>query len=177
MRRYTKLVLGVLISSIGLAGGCFLLSAQMTIVQDYGDGEGSADQTVYTYFVDLNDNADYREHGDKIKSVEAFGFKVIVENLGDIAANAEGYLSLVELDSPTVESIPTEATRIFSGIPLAPNETRTITYEDSQDYLERIDVIDEAVKDGVAWFYAITQEGSRVDYTGLVLVITVNLQA
>jgi hypothetical protein len=177
MRRYTKLVLGLLVPSIGLVGGCFLLSAQMTIVQDFGNGEGSADQTVYTYYVDLNDNADYREHGDKIRSVEAFGFKVVVSNLGDIDANAEGYLSFVELDSPTVESIPTEATRIFSGIPLAPNETRTITYEDSQNYLERIDVIDEAVKEGTVWFYAITQEGTRVDYAGLVLVITVNLQA
>jgi hypothetical protein len=149
----------------------------MTIVHDFGDGVGSAGQTVYTYHVDLNDNDDYREHNDKIKSVEAFGFKVEVANLTGSTSNAEGYLSFLELDSPTVDDIQTQATRIFSGIPLQPNETRAITYEESQDYLERLDVIDEAVKEGVVWFYAITEEGTQIEYTALVLVITVNLEA
>jgi hypothetical protein len=149
----------------------------MTIVHDFGDGVGSADQTVYTYHVDLNDNDDYREHNDKIKSVEAFGFKVEVANLTGSTANAEGYLSFSELDSPTVDDIQTQATRIFSGIPLQPNETRPITYEESQNYLERLDVIDEAVKEGVVWFYAVTEEGTQIEYTALVLVITVNLEA
>jgi hypothetical protein len=175
--RHTRTLLGLAVISSALVGGCFLLSAQMTIVHDFGDGIGSADQNVYTYHVDLNDNDDYREHHDKIKSVEAFGFKVEVSNLIGSTANAEGYLSFFELNSPTVEEIQTQATRIFSGIPLQPNETRAITYEESQNYLERLDVIDEAVKEGVFWFYAITEQGTEVEYTALVLVITVNLEA
>ncbi len=90
--------------------------------------------------------------------------------------NAEGYISFTGLDSPTVEDIQTQASRIFSGIPLQPNETRTIRYEESQKYLERLDVIDQAVKEGIVWFYAITEQGDRVEYMDLVLVMTVNLE-
>jgi len=178
MIRYGRPLLGLAVLSLVLFfGGCFLLSAQMTIVHPFGDGTGSADQTVYTYIVDLNDNDDYEEHHDKIKSVEAFGFKVVVTNLTASTADAEGYISFTELDSPTVEDIQTQASRIFSGIPLQPNETRTIKYEESQKYLERLDVIDQAVKEGVVWFYAITEHGTQIEYMDLVLVMTVNLEA
>jgi|GEM_PF-2086650 len=177
MIHYRKSLISLLVLSLVIASGCFLLSAQMTIVYEVGSGDASADNTVYSYDVDLNDNDDYEEHGDKIKSVEAFGFKVTVSNLTAISANAEGYLSFTDLGSPTVNTIQTQATRIFSGIPLQPNETRVITYEESQKYLERIDVIDEAVKEGIVWFYTITDIGTAVEYQDFVLVMTVNLEA
>ena len=177
MTHYRRSLLSLLVLSLVIFGGCFLLSAQMTIVYDVGTGDASADNTVYSYDVDLNENDDYEEHGDKIKSVEAFGFQVTVTNMTGSTANAEGYLSFTDLGSPTADEIQTQATRIFSGIPLRPNETRIITYEESQKYLERIDVIDEAVKEGIVWFYAITNIGTAVEYEDFVLVMTVNLEA
>jgi len=151
-----KMFSGLALLSLALVGGCFLVSAQMTIVYKAGDGAGTANQTVYSYYVDLNDNDDYEEHHDKIKNVEAFGFDVTITNQTGSTANAEGYISFSELATPSVAGIQAQATRVFSGIPLQPDEIRTITYDDSQAYIERIDVIDEAIKEGIAWFYVIT---------------------
>ncbi|MBN1424135.1 hypothetical protein JXA88_06230 [Candidatus Fermentibacteria bacterium] len=176
MRRHKAFFMGMALLG-ALCGGCFLISAQMTIVYKAGDGFGTADQSVYSYHVDLNDNSDYREHNDKIKNVEAFGFDVTVANLTGSPANGEGYISFSEIVSPTVANIQAQATRVFSGIPLEPGETRTITYDESQRYIDRIDVLDEAIKQGIVWFYVITDQGIRISSTGLTLVMTVNLQA
>ncbi|MCU0613269.1 MAG: hypothetical protein MUE60_15975 [Candidatus Eisenbacteria bacterium] len=172
-----KVFAGLVLLSLTLLGGCFLVSAQMTIVYKAGDGAGMANQTVYSYHVDLNDNDDYEEHHDKIKNVEAFGFDVTITNQTANTASAEGYISFSEVVSPSVENIRTQATQVFSGIPLQPNETRAITYDDSQRYIERIDVIDEAIREGIVWFYVITDQGIRISSTGLTLVMTVNLEA
>ncbi len=160
----------------GLCGGCFLLSTQMTIVYNGGDGTVTIDRSIYSYHIDLNNNIDYRDHKDKIKNVEAFGFDVTVANLSDVTAHAEGYISFSEIHSPTPSRIQTQGTRVFSGVPLGPNENRRITYEDSQRYIDRIDVIDEAVKLGIVWFSLITDQGIRLLATNLTLVMTVNLQ-
>lgn len=177
MLRHRVFLPGVALAALTILGGCFLISAQMTIVYKPGDGIGTANQTVYSYHVDLNDNDDYEEHHDKIKNVEAFGFDVTVSNLTGTAAHAEGYISFTPLGSASVASIQAQATRVFSGIPLQPSETRAITYDDSQRYIERIDVIDRAIKEGIAWFYVITDQGIRISSTGLTLVMTVNLEA
>jgi len=164
-----------------LAGvtGCLLVSGQITIVQPFQDDTGVADVNVYPLFVDLTENEDYEKHQDKIKSLEAFGFVVTVWNLGNMAAQGEGYLATEQLlPVPTSRDAlvgDTTVTRVlFVDEPIAPGDSLAITFEMSQDYIENFDVIEDAIKDGQIYFYGVTDIGQHVKYSGLKLVATIN---
>jgi len=164
-----------------LAGaGCDLISGQITIVENFGSGIGTVDGTINQIAVDLTDNEDYEEHGDKIQSVEAFGFVVEVQNLTGGEATGEGYLSLTNLGlSPSVETLDSLATKIFSNmdLPLAIGEIRTVTFEESQDYVLGLDAIEEAVEDGTFYLYGVTSvPGVKVQYLDFTVIVTVNVE-
>ncbi len=172
-RNALKAVLPLLLVAAG--AGCLLVSGQITIVQDFGSDLATSELNVYELFVDLNDNSDYEEHKDKIKSLETIGFVVAITNLGSMQAKGEGYLSLTKLDVVTPAAVRAGATRIlFVDDPIEWGETRNITFEDSQAYIENFDKIEEAIKDGSIYFYGITDTGQNVKYENMKLIATVN---
>ena len=119
--------------SLFLVGlGCTLVSGQITLVENFGSDIGSVDGTINRVAVDLTDNEDYKKHRDEIKSVEAFGFVVEVENLTGGEATGEGYLSLTDLGlSPSLEQLESHASKIFSNVdlPLGVGETARVVLE------------------------------------------------
>jgi hypothetical protein len=166
---------------LAIAVGCNLISGQITIVHPFDDDTGVADTPVYALSMDLNDNEDYKEHGDKIKSLEAFGFVVEITNRGNMPAKGEGYLSLVDIgdmaDHPdSVAADPNTTLVVFVKDPLAPGATRNITFEESQDYIEGFDKIEEAIMNGKFYFYGITDIGQDVRWEDLKLVATLNVE-
>ena len=172
-RNSMKAVLPLLLVAAG--AGCLLVSGQITIVQNFGSDLATSDLNVYELFVDLNDNSDYEEHKDKIKSLETIGFVVAITNLGNASARGEGYLSLSKIANVTPAGVRAAATRIlYVDDPIAPGEKREITFEDSQGYIENFDKIEEAIKDGSIYFYGITDIGQEVMYENLKLIATVN---
>jgi len=161
------------------AAGCLLVSGQITIVQDFGDDLATATTNVYELFVDLTQNQDYRDHQEEIKSLEAIGFVVDITNNGNMDAKGEGWLSLEPLGAAvlTPESIRTDAraTRIlYVSDPISPGVTRSITFEDSQAYIENFDKIEEAIQEGTIYFYGITDIGQSVAWEDLKLIATIN---
>ncbi len=175
-----KWILLAALSLVLIGLGCTLVSGQITLVENYGSDIGSVDGTVNRIAVDLTDNEDYNDHKDEIKSVEAFGFVVEVENLTGGEATGEGYLSLTDLGlTPSAELLDSVATKIFSNValPLAAGETRTVTFEESQDYVQGLDAIDAAVKEGVFYLYGVTSVPSvRVSYIDFTAIMTLNVE-
>ena len=168
-------------AAAGLFAGCLLVSGQITIVQEFKDDSGSAASQVYYLSVDLNDNEDYKDHKDKIKSLEAFGFVVEITNASTSqSARGEGYISLSPITpTPTSRNAVLEAKipRIFFvDDPLDPGETRTITFEESQDYIENFDAIEDAIKDGEIYLYGVTDQGTMVKYEDFKLIATINVE-
>ncbi len=165
---------------LALGTGCLLVSGQITVVQEFVDDNVTAGANVYPLHVDLNDNSDYEEHGDKIKSLEAFGFVVRVWNQGNMEARGEGYIVIGEDIDPQLNSraalvASSKATRILNvHDPIAPGGYLDITFEMSQDYIENFDTIEDAILDGEISFYGVTDIGQTVKYEDLKLIATIN---
>ncbi|MFH1680795.1 MAG: hypothetical protein ABIH26_09140 [Candidatus Eisenbacteria bacterium] len=171
--RNRGLLLGLLLLALG-AAGC-LISGQLILVQVFGDGTANAENTVHFISVDLNDNSKYNDHKDKLKSLEAFGFYVTVTNLGGGEAQGEMYLSLANLGlSPSIATIKAQGTPIIVNANLGGGEARTITFEESQDYITNFDKIEEAVLEGVFYLYGITDIGTAVEYDDFIVVAVIN---
>ncbi len=169
-------LLGIFFAAL-LAAACSLVSGQITFTQDFGSGTASADKTVHYIACDLSENEDYQDHKDEIKSVEAFGFFLTVENIGADEAKGEMWLSFEDLGlTPSIATIKAEAVRIVGNANLGTGEVRTIDFDESQAYVENLDDIETAVKEGVFYLYGITDLGSQVEYTDLNVVITVNVE-
>lgn len=174
--RKTHLLIGLFFAAL-LAAACSLVSGQVTFTQDFGSDIEHADQTVYLITCDLSDNEDYQDHKDEIKSVEAFGFFVTVQNLGADEAQGEMWLSFEDLGtSPSIAAIQASAKQIVGNANLGVGEVRTIDYDESQAYIMNLAEIDKAVKEGVFYLYGITDLGTEVSYTDLNIVITVNVE-
>jgi hypothetical protein len=173
------LLLALPLSLLALMGGCFMVSGQITFVHNFGDGLATQGQTVGVFGLDLNTIKDYKDHKDKIKSVEAVGFQVEVKNLhSTLAATAEGYLSTEDLGNPTVAEVQEQGVRIFSAAadPVAPLTTRVIDFEESQAYMENFGTVQDAVRQGVFYVYLVAAEGTQIEYKNLTLVVTINAE-
>lgn len=179
MNKNVRIALAALVAA-GLFAGCLLVSGQITIVQEFDDDSGAAASQVYYLSVDLNENDDYADHKDKIKSLEAFGFVVKITNGGNIAARGEGYLSLspiTPLPTDRDDILAAKIPRIFYvSDPIDPGEFRNITFEMSQDYIENFDDIDEAIKDGEIYLYGVTDQNTLVKYEDFKLIATINVE-
>jgi hypothetical protein len=169
-------LLGIFFAAL-LAAACSLVSGQITFTQDFGSDIEHANQSVYRIDCNLSDNEDYQDHKDEIKSVEAFGFFVTVENLGPDEAKGEMWLSFTDLGmSPPIATIEASAKQIVGNANLGAGEVRTIDFDESQAYIMNLSEIDKAVKDGEFYLYGITDQGTEVSYTDLNVVITVNVE-
>lgn len=162
-----------------LVAGCMLVSGQITIVQSFDDDTGATNQKIYYVSVDLTENQDYKDHQEDIKSLEAIGFVVEITNNGNLAAKGQGYLSLEPIDiaNMTPEQIASNPnTHLILDVKeaMAPGETRSITFEDSQECISNFDVIEQGIKEGTMYFYGITDTYQNVTWSGLKLIATVN---
>lgn len=164
---------------LALGAGCMLVSGQITIVQSFDDDTGTSGQTIYALSVDLTENEDYEKHQDKIKSLEAIGFVMEITNSGNLQAKGQGYLAFDEIDTQNMAPGTLAArsdTYLILDVkdPIAPGETRNITFEDSQGYIANFDQIEKGIKEGVMYFYGITDIGQTVTYSDMKIIATVN---
>ncbi len=179
MRFSRRLIPALPLPLLALIGGCFMVSGQITFVHNFGDGLATQGQTVGMFGLDLNTIKDYRDHKDKIKSVEAVGFQVEVTNRhATLPATAEGYLSMEDLEEPTVAEVQQQGVRIFSAAadPVAPLTTRVIDFEESQAYMENFGAVQDAVRQGVFYVYLVAADGTEIEYKSLTLVVTINAE-
>ncbi len=153
MKTITIMTLAVAVALVG--GGC-LVSGQITIFQSIHDIV-TTNLLVTPIPVNLNDEEDYVEHKDKIKSVDDISVVAIIRNNRSAAADVKMYIS----DDPNLATVadvtnPAKATLVFVGPTVPASGTLKIGWADGFRYIvDKQAVIEQILGDGVFSLYAV----------------------
>lgn len=186
-RNYLRILLVPALAVLALlaAPGCDLVSGTLRVVQDViAPGEPAhhvqSGQTQGTMGVDLTNNKDFKDHQDKIKSVDAAGFVFRVRNNGALPATGEIFFTTTPLVSATEVNIRALGKRILSGLALPAGAYTDIEFENSlalQDAANR-DAFHAAIKGGKIYLYGLAQNPPfdlTIDQLTVVLLLTVSI--
>jgi len=137
-----------------LAAGC-LVSGQITIFQKI-DAHTVTNSVVTPILVNLNEEEDYVEHKEDIKSVDEISVVALMKNNLDAPAEVKMYLS----DDLTLTSVaqienPENATLVFVGPTVPASSTLRIGWTDGYRYVvDKNTVVDQVLGDGIFALYA-----------------------
>ena len=157
-------------------GGC-LVTGQQTLTQPV-DVTAVTKSEVTRVPIDLNDEPDYADNKDKIKSVDELSVVAILTNNRPAAAKAKLYLSNDETLT-TVEDVQSEATLVFDSPVVPGSDVLKIHWADGFKYVQNRKAIEKEIfGDGIFQLYAIA-EGDAADLNvdvkaEIVITITVS---
>lgn len=166
-------VLGGLLSS-----GCFLVSLQKQVVFLFDDPVTVAGPSAMGgVAVDLNSVSEYEDNKDKLKDVADLALLGRVTNLTPTATTVEVWMVASPGTILTTESaVRAAGTKIWGTLSLAPNETKTINWNQSaQLFSGRQSLVSEIKGDGRFDLYAIgsgTAYNFRISRGALVAVLS-----
>jgi len=138
-------------------GGC-LATGQITLFEPIDFGATTSTE-FNAYVVDLNENDDYADNKDKIKSVDGVGIVAVIANQLSSPARATFYIS-DDATLKTVEDVmdPDNATLVFISPEIPGNTKTTIEWAEGFDYIMNEEaIIDQVLGDGVFALYAIAE--------------------
>jgi hypothetical protein len=150
-----KKTIGItLLAAIALVFGGCLLSGQITLFHRIDVGTAT-DATITPTSVDFNEESDYTDHKDDIKSVDAISVVAHVTNNLGTPASVRMYLSN-DATLDTVSEVEDQATLVFVSPTVPAGGTLNIGWADGFQYVENEDVvIDEVFGDGIFTIYTI----------------------
>jgi hypothetical protein len=171
MMRYLPLLLLVVFV------GCNIITGNKLIVIELGDQSISGTSSGFEKWrVSKDEHGAWKDNAEDIKHVVDLGFAVQIKNDTNVVATAKFYVS-EDSTLSNVNAVESEATLVLSDISVAANSTKTITWQESYDYLENFDTLKELVLKGKFWLYA-TAVGSPVDVTfhNTAVILTINVK-
>ena len=140
-----------------LIGGCLLMTGQTTFYRRIDIGV-TTNTDVNPVPVDLNEEEDYTDHRDEIKSVDAISVVAFIKNNLPVAAKMEIYIS-DDAGLATVDEVKSDAKLVFVSPTVPASETLKIGWADGFKYVvDKQPVIDQILGDGVFVVYAIADE-------------------
>jgi hypothetical protein len=146
----------VIVTAAALAlvvGGC-LVTGQQTLTQPV-EVTAVTKTTVTRIPINLNDETDYADNKDKIKSIDELSVVAIITNNRAAPAKARLYLSNDETLA-TVDEVETEATLVFDSPVVPASEVLKIKWADGFKYLQNREAIEKEIfGDGIFQLYAI----------------------
>ena len=152
--KHLKLWMAALTVAVGLvAAGCILSGEFIFVV----DGEGTIASTSSApgkLHIDLSTNSTWQDHKDDIKSIVDVKFECKFTNNQPDSAYGELYVSKNEYT--TLEDIENNATLVFSGLGLAGNESREVSFSESSNYISHLDTVLGLLEDGEFYLYGIS---------------------
>ena len=157
-----KYTIGILIAAAltVFIGGC-LVTGQNTLTKRV-DATAVTKTEVTRIPIDLNDEPDYADNKDKIKSVDELSVVAILTNNRPAAAKAKLYLSNDETLT-TVEDVQSEATLVFDSPVVPASGSLKIKWADGFKYVQNRKTIEKEIfGDGIFQLYAIA-EGDAAD--------------
>lgn len=138
-------------------GGC-LVTGQITLFQSI-DAVTTTNLQVNPVRVNLNEEEDYVEHKDKIKSVDEISVVAVIKNNRAAAADVEMYLSDDLLTSVADVKDPDKATLVFVAPTVPASGTLKIGWADGFRYMvNEKAVIDQVLGDGIFMLYAVAED-------------------
>ena len=153
--RYTiALILAAALTLV--IAGC-LMSGQNTFTQRV-EVVAATNTTVTPIPIDLNEEPDYADNKDNLKSIDELSVVGIITNKLPVPANARIYLSN-DATLTTVEEVEAEATLVFESPPVPASGKLKIKWADGFQYVQNRKVIeDEIFGDGIFVLYAIAAD-------------------
>ena len=153
MKRH--IIHGLLIAALAVLSGC-LVCGQNIIIEPF-DFTGKTGDPIESFDVDLNTNADYKEHKDDIKSIDGISVVAQIVNNTGTPARARIYIS----DDPNLSSrveIMEKATLVFESPEVPGNGSLLVDWEDSFKRIRNPDELKRQILgDGIFTVYGITQ--------------------
>jgi hypothetical protein len=122
--------------------------------------------------VDLTTNSDWQDHKADLIAVDDIGFACKIQNNTGTVATGQAYIS----DKPltTVAAVRSDGVKILDGISVAANSTKTITWDESYNYLLNFDASKKIVFGEIFHLYFITsQDNFDITVKDLTLFLTV----
>ncbi len=176
MNRLVKFLPALLLA---LVAGC-IVTGNILFIIELDPVSLDTSKTFDMWEVTEEDNDDWKDHKDQIKHVVDAGFTLRIENLnqndkatGDIYISKENALD----EGWDVNDIIANATKILSGITVAPGGTRVITWSQSYDFLSNFDVLVKYIMDGEMYVYAVgIGDNLDIEVTKIALIITINAE-
>jgi|GEM_PF-6919589 len=167
------LLFGLIALSGLLIAGC-LVTGQVTIIEDVDIGVTS-NSNIGKFHLNLNENEDYADKIDKIKSIDAVSFVARIWNREDSASTAAIYISSSGSYS-TVDQIEDNAIKVLETPPVPANNSILIGWNDSYQYMHNLDSLFRYVKDvGEFYVYAIASPVPFDDSIQAQIVITMTV--
>jgi hypothetical protein len=169
--KYTIATLTALALTL-VIGGC-LLSGQTTFTQPV-DVVGATNTTITRIPIDLNDEQEWVDHKDDIKTVDELSVVAIITNNLAVPAKARLYLSNDD-GLTTVEEVETEATLVFESPVVPASDELKIHWPDGFKCVQNRSAIEKEIfGDGIFWLYVIAADTPfNVDVKGeIVITIT-----
>ena len=140
-----------------LAGGCLLATGQQTFYKRIDVG-ATTNTTVTPVPIDLNDEPDYVDHKDSIKTVDGISVVAIVTNNLPAAAKMQIYIS-DDATLTTVDEVKSDAKLVFVSPTVPASDTLKIGWADGFKYMvDEKPVVDQILGDGVFFVYAVAEE-------------------
>jgi hypothetical protein len=150
---------------LAFAGGCLVSGTEVFSI-DIGDllVTGGAVESVT---VDLTENDTYEDHKDEIKTIDRVGFTTQIDNLTGTEAVIDLYFSA----TPGLANPAAEATPLFLDVTVPPGG-RTITYDESLDFLLNFEELQTVVEGGAITFYSTANQGFNLVLNDVTMIVT-----
>ncbi|MFH2056744.1 MAG: hypothetical protein ABIJ61_12360 [bacterium] len=165
--------LTLLVAAALLTAGC-IVTGNIVILIDVGDF-GISPSGLFGYeYVDLTQNSDYNDHKEDLNSIDDVGFVCKIQNTGSSSATGKLYIATGGSSSSSPTAIPTNKILVLDGITVAAGQTRTITLEESYDYLKNFEDARDAILDEKFTVYWEVPNPYDVQVMDMVVVLSIN---
>lgn len=175
----SKVALAALVLMLTLGASC-ITTGNVVVVEYIGDMVGQTDTHFEKAEVNLKDNPDWRDHKDKLNSVDDIGFACKIYNDTNVTATGQVYISQKQYTEISDLRTRPDVYKILDGIIVAPHTTKEIKWEDSYGYLSNFDNAKTIVYDEseVFYLYFVAKETPfKINVTNIVLFLSVNGKA
>lgn len=153
-------VIGLVLAGLVVAG-C-LTSGTFVIVEDF-NVSFTADGGFYWCPIDLTADPDWEEHQQDIDDMEALGLEFTIQNTSDVASTFAIRFATssvpADIATPPTE-IPAGAVTVLSGLTVAANSTRTVSYAESLGLIGDVAAIKAVVLTGRFDYFGTSSGGS-----------------
>ena len=147
----------ILAAALALLMSACIMTGQNTFIMGIEVG-ATTNTTITPILVDLNEEPDYADNKDNIKSVDEISVVAIITNNLPAPATARLYLSNDE-SLTTVEDIEAEATLVYESPTIPASGMLKIGWKDGFKYVQNQDAIEKEVfGDGIFIIYAIAAD-------------------
>lgn len=144
----------VAVSAALLAAGC-IVSGQFVITFLLNQTIHSTDTVLDNVFVDLTTNGTWNDHQDDIQGIIDVKFEAKFTNNLSTPNTGEIYISDGDHLYNSVADVKANATRILSGIVLPGNQSVSVSFSESAEFIENLSTVLDLLESGKFYIYGI----------------------